>query len=306
MKHLKGMEIRAEDIHFSYESALTGDFALQGVSFVLPPGECVALAGASGSGKSTLAQLLNGLLWPRRGRLLVQGWPVINKPAALRELRRQVALVFQFPEAQIFEQTVLDEVAFAARRQGVPESEIPALVENAIQAVGLNPEDFLGRNPLKLSGGEARLVTIASLLVVEPAWLILDEPTLGLDFLHTRHIRDIIKRRRAARRGTLLITHDLALALEICPRILVLQCGRLVYDGRTTDLFLQPELVKKCDLADPEVINLWRLLKSELPDLPCLDENALISTITELAPAKKEMVAQLLRQHLERLQLIQD
>jgi len=260
------MHLQAEQVSFHYDD--DGEPVLKDVSFELRGGECVALAGPSGSGKSTLAQLLNGLLSPTRGRLLAEGRPYPKDAAGLRDLRRRVGLVFQFPEAQIFEATVHDEVAFAARRQGVSEAEVPGRVEAALAAVGLDPEAFRPRNPLKLSGGEDRLITLASLLVVDPDWLILDEPTLGLDGAHTARVREMIRARQARGRGVVLITHDLELTLELCPRILALRRGELAWDGSPRELLVRPDLESAFGLAAPLTVVLWQRLAGAFPEAP--------------------------------------
>lgn len=283
------MDILAEDLSFRYNDSKDAPLVLDGVGFALQHGECAALVGPSGSGKSTLAQLLNGLLSPTRGRLLFDDAP------QMRELRRRVALVFQFPEAQIFEATVAEEVAFAARQQGVKETDIPGRVAAALWAVGLDPAAFLERNPLKLSGGEDRLVTIASLLVVEPDWLILDEPTLGLDYPHRQMIKALIQDRPAGR-GILLITHDLDLALEVCPRALALHQGRLAWDGPIRGLLLEQNAAAICGLANPESVRLWKRLKAALPEVELPDPPELEKWAAGLTGRIKRQVIEILEE----------
>jgi energy-coupling factor transport system ATP-binding protein len=284
------MDIRAEEISFQYGDSEDSPLVLDGVSFTLEGGECAALAGPSGSGKSTLAQLLNGLLSPTRGRLLADDRPYSDNSRFLRDLRRKVALVFQFPEAQIFEATVADEVAYAARQQGILETEIPARVDSALDAVGLNPAAFRDRNPLKLSGGEDRLVTIASLLVVDPDLLILDEPTLGLDYPHKLMIQALIENRRRGQ-GVLLITHDLDLALALCPRSLVLNKGCLAWDGPTRELFLEHDPSAEFGLADPESVQVWKRIRTALPDIHVPGPLELETWVAGLAgPVKRQVM----------------
>jgi energy-coupling factor transport system ATP-binding protein len=260
------MDIRAEDLTFRYDDNRETAPVLEQVSFELKSGECAALVGPSGSGKSTLAQLLNGLLSPASGHLLFDGHLRDDRFPNRRDLRRRVALVFQLPEAQIFETTVFEEVSFAARQWGTPKDEIPRLVESALEAVGLDPEIFQNRNPLNLSGGESRLVTIASLLVIQPDWLILDEPTLGLDYPHKVKIKAVIQNRRPES-GILLITHDLDLAMAICPRMLALDQGRLVWDGSSSDLLTRRAIFSEFDLAEAESVRIWQRLKTAAPEV---------------------------------------
>ncbi len=258
------MNIQVDKLCFRYNQIEPPVAALDQVSFSLQTGECVALVGPSGSGKSTLAQHLNGLLKPDSGSIRIDGKLLGWSARELRDLRRRVGLVFQFPEAQIFEGDVFSEVAFAAYQWGIPREEIRGKVERALHSVGLEAESFYDRNPLKLSGGETRLISIASLLVVDPDWLILDEPTLGLDFAHWQCIRDLILQRLKASRSVLLITHDLNLVLQVCPRILVLDQGRIKYDGDSFQLLISNDLCEKLDLIRPDVVRLWEALKSSL------------------------------------------
>jgi energy-coupling factor transport system ATP-binding protein len=198
--------------------------------------------------------------------LLIDGRPQGYKPAPLRELRRRVGLVFQLPEAQIFEPTVFEEVAFAGRQWGIPESEIPQRVNQALRSVGLDPESFLLRNPARISGGEARLLTIASLLVADPDWLILDEPTLGLDYHHVLKVRALMAARQQENRGVLLITHDLELAYQVCAAVIVLNEGRIAYQGPVESLFLQHDLKGEFGLTLPSRFEILKKLKAAMPD----------------------------------------
>jgi len=245
------VQIQLEDVGYRYDSGEWQRDALDGINLTLRSGECVGLIGPSGSGKSTLAQVLNGLLRPGRGRLLWDGKRLDYRPKSLRDLRRNVGLIMQMPEAQIFEATVFSEVAYAARQWGLPEAEIPDRVSRALAWVGLEMDAFRHRDPMKLSGGEARLVTIASLLVVDPDWLILDEPSLGLDYGHTQKIRLLVARRKEMGRGTLLISHDLDLVFELCSRVMALRDGRVVFDDDANELFRHHDLKDEFGLESP-------------------------------------------------------
>jgi energy-coupling factor transport system ATP-binding protein len=256
------LNIRAENLYFGYNNGALKQSALRDVCFTLQSGECVALVGASGSGKSTLAQLLVGFNQPEKGKLFLDGQPFNWSKPELKSLRRRIGLVFQFPEQQIFEATVFDEVAFAARRWGLSEDHLPDLVGKALQTVGLDPDAFIKRNPMRLSGGEARLVSIASMLVVEPDWLILDEPTLGLDWTHRNCILQLIRQRRKAGKGVLVITHDLTLVLEACPRVLALDGGELRFDGSSVELIFDDSLLPSIGLIAPEITWIWKKLKT--------------------------------------------
>lgn len=292
------MLITAENIWFRYETEPADSFVLKDVSFTLNPGECVALVGPSGSGKSTLAQILNGLLRPDCGRLLIAAQPLEYKPKPLRDLRRRIGLVFQLPETQIFEATVFDEVAFAARQCGIPASQIQSRVATALEMVGLDPDSYSNRNPLKLSGGEARLVTVASLLVINPDWLILDEPTLGLDSVHTRLIVAMIQKRHHSSRGVLLITHDLDLALSLDSRTVVLNDGKIVFEGAAEELLVKHDLRTGFGLAEPESLRLWKLLRNEVAGFALGDRCQIIAAVAALPMDQRQQVKQILQKSI--------
>jgi len=258
------MDFHLEAISYHYRQTESSFPALNEISLSLTAGECVALVGPSGAGKTTLAQILNGLLQPDSGQVHVTIQSQKQNAADLKNLRRKVGLVFQFPEHQFFESTVTEEVAFAALQWGIDDSKIDRWVGYALQAVGLDHDRLKSRNPLRLSGGEARLVSIASLLVVDPEWLILDEPTLGLDFAHTEKVVALIQGRKDRLRGTFLITHDLNLVLRTCPRTIVLNDGQVAFDGPTSELFFKHDIAEEFDLIEPPLIRYSRLLQDGL------------------------------------------
>lgn len=301
------VDIRIENLSFRYDHYSGSTPVLRDLNVSIRSGECLALVGPSGSGKSTLAQHLNGLLKPDSGYIWIDGKLLRWTTSELKALRRRVGLVFQFPESQIFEGSVFDEVAFAARQWGLPPEAIPDRVKSALAAVGLDYSEFKARNPLKLSGGEARLISIASLLVVDPDWLVLDEPTLGLDFAHWRHIRNLIFDRKASGKGVMLITHDLDLALHVCPRTLILKEGRLRYDGPTEELLISHDISAEYELASPEIVNLWKALKLSAneavkeTDFPGPDMGQLEAWIlSQPAPSRQELCS-VLKQYLSNL-----
>ena len=211
--------------------------ALRDVTTRVFPGECVALTGPNGSGKSTMIQHLNLLLKADSGTVRVADEDVSSPETDLRKLRQKVGLVFQFPEAQLFEETVFDDVAFGPRQMGAAASEIPGMVNRALQRVGLDPDRFSHRHPLSLSGGEKRRAAIAGVLVMEPAVLALDEPTSGLDPQSAGQVETIFKGYSDTGATLFLITHDMDLISRLADRILVMESGGIAADTTPGRLF---------------------------------------------------------------------
>lgn len=187
----------------------------------------MTVVGHTGSGKSTLAQHLNGLLIPQSGSVVVDGTEVREKSPDLRAVRRKVGLVFQYPEQQLFAENVFEEVAFAPRNWGVHEAEILGLVQSSLALVGLDGQ-YLERSPFHLSGGEKRKVAIASVLASTPEYLVLDEPTAGLDSFSRKELVDLFTALKGKGYGILLVTHDLDIALQASDAILILNRGEQV------------------------------------------------------------------------------
>ena len=211
--------------------------ALRDVTVQVFPGECVALTGPNGSGKSTMIQHLNRLLKAESGTIRVEGVDVSASGTDLGKLRQKVGLVFQFPETQLFEETVFDDVGFGPRQMGVEESEIPGMVSRALERVNLDPSRFSGRHPLSLSGGEKRRAAIAGILVMEPSVLALDEPTSGLDPQSVRQVETVFKGFNETGATLFLITHDMDLISRLADRILVMENGSITADVRPDRLF---------------------------------------------------------------------
>ncbi|MBX6377337.1 MAG: energy-coupling factor transporter ATPase [Clostridia bacterium] len=228
--------------------------ALEGVSLVVEDGTYLAVLGVTGSGKSTLAQHLNGLLRPTSGRVEVNGVDTAARRADVRVLRQQVGLVFQFPEQQLFETTVWDDVAFAPRHLGLPPAEVRRRVETALEAVGL-PEALWRRPPFELSGGQMRRAALAGVLAMEPSILVLDEPTAGLDASGREAVLTAVERWWRRSGGTVvLVTHDLDEAVRRAERLVVLRDGRVVLDAPTRAALSDPARLADCGLVPPRAV----------------------------------------------------
>ncbi|NJE61454.1 ABC transporter ATP-binding protein [Thermococcus sp. 21S7] len=221
--------LRAENVWHIYGN---GKEALRGVDFEMDE-EIVALVGQNGSGKTTFAKHLNGLLKPTRGRVLVDGMDTREHTVA--ELSRVVGYVFQNPEHMFFEEDVFKEVAFGPKNLGLSEEEVEERVRWALRAVHL--DGYEKRTPYSLSGGEKQRLAIACVLAMKPKYLILDEPTTGLDARNAAGVVETIRELRRNGHGILLITHDMDLVLELAERVLLLHEGRKVFDGPVEEFF---------------------------------------------------------------------
>ncbi len=236
------MSIIIENLSHTYhQNTALQTAALEGISLTIERANWTSIIGHTGSGKSTLAQHLNAILRPTSGRVVVDGMSILPEGGAraekkrdktdFREIRRKVGLIFQYPEQQLFEETVGAEIAFAPRNWGVPEDQIPDLVLRSLSAVGLDGT-FLDRSPFSLSGGEKRRVAIASVLAGSPEYLVLDEPTSGLDSRGRAALLQLLDGIHAHGTGIVLVTHDLEIAFSRSDKILILARGRCAgYDS---------------------------------------------------------------------------
>ncbi len=241
--------------------------ALRDVCFSVHEGEWVAVVGHTGSGKSTLAQHLNALLIPQSGSVSVDGRQICKGARDLREIRRKVGLVFQYPEQQLFAENILEEVTFGPRNWGVPEEALEGCVAEALAAVGLENLDR-NRSPFSLSGGQKRRLAIASVLASRPSYLVLDEPTAGLDSLGRGDLLSLLGQLRKRGIGIVQVTHDLEIALSVCDRICVLEKGAALFWG-TPQVVVEQMLDRPVEgLILPEVLQLARDLREKGWDVP--------------------------------------
>ena len=230
-----------EDLHFQYPD---GHAALRGVSLIVNPGEKVALVGPNGAGKSSLMLHLNGILGGGPGRVVVAGLPVVK--ANLPRIRACVGLVFQNPDDQLFSPTVFEDVAFGPLHMGLPEAEVRARVERALAQVGMS--QYAGRLSHHLSTGEKKRAAIATVLSMDPDLLVLDEPTAGLDPRARRQLMNLLDSLPVT---MLVSTHDMPLARDLFPRMIIMDEGRIAADGRTADLLQDEVLLEAHGLERP-------------------------------------------------------
>jgi energy-coupling factor transporter ATP-binding protein EcfA2 len=239
--------------------------ALEGVSLAVEPGGMAVVLGATGSGKSTLLRLAAGLLVPTDGRVVVDGIDAMGPES--RRLRGRVGLVFQRPESQLFAASVGDDVAFGPKNLGATDSEARRTAEEALACVGLDPGAFGPRSPFSLSGGEARRAAIAGVLAMRPAYLLLDEPTAGLDAAgRDAVIASIATARRRA--GVIVVTHDAEEFLPSAEQALVLADGAPVFAGGPAELLADPTPLIVAGLALPEVLEVQVLAREAGCTLP--------------------------------------
>ena len=242
--------------------------ALRDVELELHEGEFVGVIGHTGSGKSTFAQHINGLLKPTSGTIVVYGEDLMKKDANLKYVRSQVGLVFQYPEYQLFEETVALDVAYGPKNMGMSAEALETCVKEAIERVGLDYEYVRDRSPFELSGGQRRRVAIAGVIAMNPKFLILDEPTAGLDPKGRDELLELVQSLHESGTGILMITHSMDDIARVANRILVIDKGQIVMDGKPEEVFSHVEELEAIGLDVPEVSRLRLLLQSHGIDMP--------------------------------------
>lgn len=263
------MSITVENLTYTYSKGLPNETrALEDVSFQLEPGEFAAVIGHTGSGKSTLMQQLNGLLRPDSGKITVGEVCITDPSTKMTEVRRKVGLVFQYPEYQLFEETVAKDVAFGPKQVGMTGENLDRVVEESIRLTGLDYEEVKERSPFELSGGQKRRVAIAGVLAMKPEILILDEPTAGLDPSAHRDVLELIRRiHRQERMTILLVSHNMGDIAELADRVLVMNRGKLVMNGTPAEVFSRGEPLWEMGLGLPPATEFMERLKDRMPGI---------------------------------------
>lgn len=257
--------------------------ALDDVSVSIDKGEIVAVIGHTGSGKSTLVQHLNGLLKPDAGQVAVDDVNLAGKDAAAKKARQLVGMVFQYPEHQIFAETVYEDIAFGPRNRGFQPEEVDKQVREAMAFVGLDFETFAKRSPFQLSGGQMRRVAIAGVVAMNPDYLVLDEPSAGLDPRSRNAVfKEIMALHQSRGIAIVLVTHSMEEAVKYAKRLLVINQGKILFDGNPADIFRnhQQKLVE-VGMDEPQVFKLADLLRKQGMELPqgIIDELTLLQMI---------------------------
>ena len=241
--------------------------ALDSVSLSIRDGEFIGVIGHTGSGKSTLIAHLNALDRPEPGTVFVNGMDLGAKDADLAKVRRTVGLVFQYPEYQLFEETVAKDIAFGPRNLKLPENEVQARVRRAMEMVGL-AERYADRSPFDLSGGQKRRAAIAGVLAMEPSILILDEPAAGLDPVGRREMLDLVKRIHKAGTTVVMVSHSMDDVGRLCDRLIVLEHGHVVFTGTPAEVFRHGDELRAIGLDVPECARLAAALREKGFSLP--------------------------------------
>lgn len=260
------MLISTENLSYAYSKG--GPFeklALENININIDKGEFVAVIGHTGSGKSTLIQHFNGLLKPTSGKITINGLDTIK--GNLKDIRKHVGIVFQYPEHQLFEETVHKDIAFGLQKQGLSKEEIDKRVVRVSEQVGLT-EEILLKSPFELSGGQKRRVAIAGVLVMEPQILVLDEPSAGLDPVGRDDIFRLISNLHKNLGITIIfVSHSMEDVARLAERVIVLNQGRIEMDGPTAKIFKETERLEEIGLSVPQISYLMKRLKRVIPTL---------------------------------------
>ncbi|MGI5840310.1 MAG: energy-coupling factor transporter ATPase [bacterium] len=264
------MSIIIKDLRYIYnEGTPLAVTALAGVSLEIAAGECVGIIGSTGSGKSTLVQHLNGLLLPTHGSVLIDGINLADRKSNRKKIRQKVGLVFQYPEYQLFEETIFEDIAFGPRNMGCDEQEIARRVSAAMEVVSLPYDHFKHRSPFELSGGQMRRVAIAGIIAMHPKVLVLDEPTAGLDpRSRSELLAEIMNMRRELGLTVILVSHSMEEVAQVVERVIVLEAGKIVLAGPVREVFKQAELLKSIGLGIPQATEMMLRLRQRGADVP--------------------------------------
>ena len=248
------MSIQVNNLTHIYSEGLPQESrALDDVSFTAEDGQFVGIIGHTGSGKSTLVQHLNGLLKPNAGNIIVGDVDITAPGVVMRDIRKRIGLVFQYPEYQLFEETVEKDVAFGPRNLGLSEEEIAERVREAIELVGLDYEDVRDRSPFDLSGGQKRRVAIAGVIAMKPEVLILDEPTAGLDPKAHQDVLDMVSGIHEHENNIIiLVSHNMNDVARMADKVLVMDGGKVAMQGTPEEVFSQYEKLTSIGLAVPD------------------------------------------------------
>ncbi len=259
------MSINLTNVFYTYMTGTPFERqALNDVSVSIEKGEILAIIGHTGSGKSTLVQHLNGLLKPSSGKVTIDDIDISGRGGEAKKARQQVGMVFQYPEHQIFAETVYEDIAFGPRNRGFSAEEVDKQVHEAMAFVGLDFDTFAKRSPFQLSGGQMRRVAIAGVVAMNPDYLVLDEPSAGLDPRSRNAVfKEILALHKERGIAIVLVTHSMEEAAKYANRMLVINKGKILFDGKPAEIFSQhKEELVAVGMDEPQVYKLSALLRS--------------------------------------------
>lgn len=256
------MSVKVENLTHIYNEGLPHEsVAVQDVSFSIEDGQIAGIIGHTGSGKSTLVQHLNGLIRPKTGSIYIDEENICDDRTVMREIRKKVGLVFQYPEYQLFEETVFKDVAFGPKNIGLADDELEGRVREAIELVGLDYEQIKDKSPFDLSGGQKRRVAIAGVIAMKPKVLILDEPTAGLDPKAHKDVLDMIIRVHEHENNiTVMVSHNMEDIASMCDKVIVMDKAHAVMEGTPQEVFARRTELRQMGLAAPPVTELIDML----------------------------------------------
>ncbi|AMP21354.1 hypothetical protein AZF37_09510 [endosymbiont 'TC1' of Trimyema compressum] len=279
------VEVKSVTYQYDIDDVNSREYGIFDISFKVESGQTIGVIGHTGSGKSTLMQHFNGLYLPQEGCIIIDEFTIDKNGKGLKELRRKVGLVFQYPEDQLFEETVFADIAFGPKNLGLTEAEVKKDVALSMEDIGLSYEDYQNRSPHELSGGEKRKVAIASVLAMNPDILILDEPTAGLDPRSKSDLLSLLFEIKEKRGLTVFfVSHDMDDIFEVADYLLVMENGRLALEGLPEEIFSKREYLLSLGLGTPFSVEIMALLKEAgcSVDFKPLRDKELVSQLLEI------------------------
>ena len=262
------MQIEVKNLTHIYDRGMPFEYtALDDVSVTIKSGCITGIIGSTGSGKSTLIQHFNALLLPTKGSVFVDGEDISEKKMDKKRLRQRVGMVFQYPESQLFGETVEKDIAFGPTKMGLNADEIEQRVRESISMVGLSFDDYRERSPFNLSGGEKRKVAIAGILALRPEVLVLDEPTAGLDPSARKTLLELIVSFRKDGKTLVMVSHDMDEIAGVSDDVIVMNQSKIVFSGETSEAFSQPEMLRSAGLDVPMLSIIAELLRNKNFDI---------------------------------------
>ncbi len=263
------MQIEVKNLTHVYDIGMPFEYtALDDVSVAIESGKITGIIGSTGSGKSTLIQHFNALLSPTSGTVLVDGEDVNEKKYDKKILRQKIGMVFQYPESQLFGETVEKDIAFGPSKMGLNADEIKERVKESISLLGISYDDYKDRSPFNLSGGEKRKIAIAGILALRPEVLVLDEPTAGLDPVARTNLLNLILSYKKDGKTLVMVSHDMDEVSGVADNVIVMNQSKIIYSGDTGEAFSQPAMLRSAGLDVPMLSVIAELLRKKEFDIP--------------------------------------